>query len=294
MTTYKGIDVSHHNGTINWSKVKAAGIKFAIVRAGYGSNTADNRFDANAKGAIAAGIPIGVYWFSYALSNSDAKAEAKKCLEVIKGYKIDLPVFYDFEYDTVSYAKKHGVTLGKKQFNSFATAFLSEIEKAGYKGGIYYNVDYKLNYVDKSVCGKYVQWLARYASKPGYNCDIWQYSESGTVSGISGKDVDMNILYNADLLPTRKPTYTVGKVYTTKAKLYIRSSAAKGNNVKKKSSVTADAKKNCCLGIKARLKMGTRVTCKEVKIGSDGSVFAKIPSGWILAWNARTKRTNLG
>lgn len=191
MGKVKGIDISVWNGVLDWSKVKAAGIKFAIIRAGYGK-TVDECFSANAKGAIAAGIPIGVYWFSYALNTAGAKQEARKCIETIKGLKITLPVFFDFEYDTVAYAKKQSVTLGKEAFNSHSVAFCKAIQAAGYKAGVYYNLDYYNRFVDESRLKNYVQWYAQYNSTADISgWDIWQYSSSGTISGCSGR-FDMN------------------------------------------------------------------------------------------------------
>ena len=99
MANIIGIDVSYANGTIDWSKVKAAGISFAIIRGGYGRYQVDSQFENNITGALAQGIPVGIYWFSYALDVAGAKAEAQKCLETIRGYDVKLPIFFDFEYD---------------------------------------------------------------------------------------------------------------------------------------------------------------------------------------------------
>lgn len=196
----KGIDVSYANGVIDWAKIKAAGISFAIIRAGYGRYQVDSQFSANIKGALAQGIPVGIYWFSYALDAASARQEAKKCMETIKGYEIKLPVFYDFEYDTIRYAKEQGVTLGKTEYNQFARAFLEEIRAGGYTPGIYYNLDYYRTMVDSSVLAGYTVWYAQYASSPNHSgYDIWQYSGSGTIAGLSGK-FDMNELKNTALL----------------------------------------------------------------------------------------------
>ena len=203
----RGIDVSEHNGSLDWSAIKQDGVSFAIIRAGYGRYQTDSRFYENIEGAISNGIPVGIYWFSYALNASYAKQEAKKCMEVISGYRVTLPVFYDFEYDTVRYAKEQGVTLGKAQFNEFANAFLGEIQAAGYKPGIYYNLDYYQSMVDPVVLGSYCIWYAQYASKPSItDYAIWQYTSSGTLNGVAG-NVDLNQLKDASLLA---PEYTPG------------------------------------------------------------------------------------
>lgn len=199
-----GIDVSSHNGSIDWSKVKNAGVKFAIIRAGYGRYAVDDYFYTNIKNALANGIAVGVYWFSYALDVNGAKEEANKCLETIKGYNVTLPVFFDFEYDTVRYAKDNGVTLGKNEFNNHTVAFCEVIKQAGYTPGVYYNYDYYKSYVDNSKIGKYAIWYAQYSSNPVVtNYTIWQYSSSGTVNGISGK-VDVNYMQKAVLTPSWK------------------------------------------------------------------------------------------
>lgn len=198
MSNIYGIDVSEHNGTLNWAKIKASGIKFAIIRTGYGKKYTDTQFKANMDGAIAQGIPVGVYHFSYALNASGAKTEAEYVLSLLKPYKdkITLPVFFDFEYDTISYAKKQGVTLGRQAFNDHAVAFLEVVKEAGYKPGIYYNLDYKNRFVDMSRLAGYVQWYAQYnntASWTGY--DIWQYSSSYKIAGHNCK-FDINIADN--------------------------------------------------------------------------------------------------
>lgn len=198
MATIKGIDVSKHNGNINWKKVKDDGIKFVIIRAGYGSSTVDEKFEEYIKGAIEEGIDIGIYWFSYAISEEKAKLEAVKCMEVIKPYKdkITYPVFYDFEYDSVSYAKKQGVSINKTKATAFAYSFLKEIEKGGYIPGLYTNIDFSNNYFFKSLQRDYDLWIAQYASRCSYSEPhvMWQYSESGRVSGIDG-DTDLDYCY---------------------------------------------------------------------------------------------------
>ncbi|WP_018590857.1 GH25 family lysozyme [Terrisporobacter glycolicus] len=198
MATIKGIDVSKHNGNINWKKVKDDGIKFVIIRAGYGSSTVDEKFEEYIKGAIEEGIDIGIYWFSYAISEEKAKLEAVKCMEVIKPYKdkITYPVFYDFEYDSVSYAKKQGVSINKTKATAFAYSFLKEIEKGGYIPGLYTNIDFSNNYFFKSLQRDYDLWIAQYASRCSYSEShvMWQYSESGRVSGIDG-DTDLDYCY---------------------------------------------------------------------------------------------------
>lgn len=195
MAKIYGIDVSEHNGALNWAKIKASGIRFAIIRTGYGKGYTDKQFAANMKGALAQGIPVGVYHFSYALNAAGAKNEAAHVLSLLEPYrdKITLPVFFDFEYDTVDYAKKQGVTLGKQAFNDHAVAFLEAVRAAGYTPGIYYNLDYKNRFVDTSRLGGYVQWYAQYNKTASWNgWDLWQYSSSHSITGHSCR-FDINV-----------------------------------------------------------------------------------------------------
>ena len=207
-----GIDVSEHNGALDWAKIKASGVQFAIIRTGYGVSHVDNYFEKNIQGALAQDIPVGVYHFSYALDAAGAKKEGEFVLSILKPYwgKILLPVFYDFEYDTVDYAKKKGVTLGKEAFNAHTVAFCETVKSAGYTPGVYYNLDYFRRFVDKSRVGDYVLWFAQYASAPGVSdYAIWQYSSSHTISGISGR-FDANILKDTSLLEKTTNKYTPG------------------------------------------------------------------------------------
>ena len=202
MSKIIGIDVSAHNGTLDWAALKKAGVAFAIIRTGYGTSHTDSEFARNMEGAIANGIPVGVYHFSYALDAAGAKCEAEYVAKLLGPYtdKIALPVFLDFESDTVNYAAKHGVTLGKAAFNAHAVAFCEAIKAAGYTPGVYYNLDYYRRFVDTAKLRGYVQWYAQYASSASIDgWDLWQYTSSGTFSGVSGK-FDVNILSNEDLL----------------------------------------------------------------------------------------------
>ena len=198
MATIKGIDVSKHNGSIDWKKVKSSEVKFVIIRAGFGSLNVDDRFEENIKGAIKENIDVGVYWFSYATSEEKARVEAAKCIEVLKPYKdkIIYPVFYDFEYDSLNYAKKQGVSLNRTKVTAFANTFLKEIKKEGYIPGIYTNIDFSSNYYSKDILNEYDVWIAQYTSRFTYTGPhiMWQYSESGKIPGIQG-NVDLNYSY---------------------------------------------------------------------------------------------------
>ena len=187
----KGIDVSQWQGNIDWQKVKGAGVQFAMLRAGYGRNNLDTKFHRNAQGAAAAGIPVGLYWFSYALNVEMARREAQYAVELAKKYKITWPIAYDLEYDTVSYAAKNGVAITKSLATQMAIAFCEEIKRLGYIPMVYTNLDYLNRYFDRSKL-PYDLWYAQYASTASVaDKEIWQYSSKGSVPGIAG-NVDMN------------------------------------------------------------------------------------------------------
>lgn len=189
----KGIDVSTWQGTIDWAKVKAAGIQFAIIRAGYGKSTIDQQFKRNISECNRLGIPCGVYWFSYALTAADARREADACIAAVKPYKLEFPVVYDLEYDTVRYAKQNGVTINKALATEMVKAFCGRVEELGYYAMNYCNNDYASRMLDMAALSRFDLWYAWYNS----TCDrkdagVWQYSSSGQVAGIAG-NVDMNI-----------------------------------------------------------------------------------------------------
>lgn len=183
----KIIDVSTWQGNIDWSKVKADGVQGAIIRAGFGSlaSQKDNKFEQNYKNAKAVGMPIGAYWYSYATSVADAKKEAQVCLSILKGKQFEYPIYYDLEDPSMT-------GCGKSVLTQIATTFCETLESAGYYVGIYSNPNWLKNYLDYNTVKKYTLWLAHWGvSEPSYECGLWQYSSSGSVSGISGR-VDMN------------------------------------------------------------------------------------------------------
>lgn len=200
-TTYKrGIDVSEWQKTIDWEKVKAAGIDFAMIKAGSGRNRIDPQFKHNISECNRLGIPCGVYWFSYAYTEELARNEAKYCLAAIAPYKLDYPVAYDFEYDSVDNAEKLGIEITKEMASSFARAFLGEIEAARYYAQLYTNADYLTRYFDSELAKRYDVWLAQWPANPDPNKKppeaggIWQYSNTGSVDGISVR-VDLDAAY---------------------------------------------------------------------------------------------------
>ena len=188
-TMYKGIDVSEHQGIIKWDSVKA---DFAILRAGYGKviSQKDKQFENNYAGAKKAGIPVGAYWYSYAMTPEDARKEADVFLEVIKGKKFEYPVFYDVE-------EQKQFNLGKDKVSAIIRAFLEEAESAGYWVGLYMSASPLSSYVADTIKQRYCIWVANYGvSQPSYAgaYGLWQYSCAGRVDGITG-NVDLDYSY---------------------------------------------------------------------------------------------------
>ena len=190
--TAHGIDVSHHQGAIDWDLV-ATQIDFAIVRIGYGANltTQDDRYwKANADACTRLKIPFGVYIYSHATNEEQALDEARHVLRQIKGYKLSMPVYLDLEDEDISN------NCSPEQILRNATVFCNAIEAAGYEVGIYANTHWWEKYLSSPQYDKWDRWVARYASQTGYNktYSMWQYTSKGSVKGITG-DVDMNYWY---------------------------------------------------------------------------------------------------
>ena len=195
MSVYHVIDVSKWQGVIDWERVKAAGVDGVMIRAGYGAGNIDEQFTRNARECNRLDIPMGVYWFSYAWTNEMAKAEARYCLDAIAPYRIQFPVAYDWEYDSMDRAQKNGVTPGKAEITGYAEAFLSAIDAAGYYAANYTNLDYLTRYFDGNRLKQYDVWLAAYRdTRPAARHNMWQYTSEGHIDGIAG-NVDMNRAY---------------------------------------------------------------------------------------------------
>ena len=188
-----GIDVSKHNGSINWNSVKDSGkVDFVVMRAGYGKlvSQKDPKFEEYYSACKKLGIPIGCYWYSYAKTIAEAQTEARVFLDVIRGKQFEFPVYLDLEEESQ-------FRLGKNTCSAIAEAFLEIVEKAGYFVGIYSSKSGLENYIDASIRKKYSVWVAHVnVQKTSYSMpfDMWQYSWKGRIDGISG-DVDCNYCY---------------------------------------------------------------------------------------------------
>lgn len=208
----KLLDISFWQDTLDFSKIKKAGYDNIILRAGYGT-TIDSKFNEYAAACKKNNINIvAVYWFIYATNLTEVKANANKCLEVIKAYKPKI-VFADFEYDTINKAAKKGVKLGAKECDSFTIEFCETVKKAGYTPGYYANTDYYKNMYSSVKNKGYVFWLAHYKSdysyhEPPIKCDFFQYTDRGTVPGVSGKKFDTNVCFSEKYLSKTSSTNT--------------------------------------------------------------------------------------
>ena len=208
----KLLDISFWQDTLDFAKIKKSGYDNIILRAGYGT-TIDSKFNEYANACKKNNINIvAVYWFIYATNLTEVKANANKCLEVIKAYKPKI-VFADFEYDTVTKAAKKGVKLGSKECDNFTIEFCETVKKAGYTPGYYANTDYYKNMYSSVKNKGYVFWLAHYKSdysyhEPPIKCDFFQYTDRGTVPGISGKKFDTNVCFSEKYLSKTSSTST--------------------------------------------------------------------------------------
>ncbi len=191
-----GIDVSKHNGSIDWNAVKNSGVSFVIIRCGYrgsatGALIADPRFEANIQGATAAGLKVGLYIFSQAVNNTEAVEEASMAIEKARRYKITYPIFIDVE---AAGGRADGIDNGTR--TEVIRTFCNTVQAEGYTAGVYANRNWLNTKINTGSLGSAKVWLAQYAAAPTYNgrYEMWQYSSTGKIGGIKG-NVDLNISY---------------------------------------------------------------------------------------------------
>ena len=198
--TRRGIDVSEYQGKIDWNAVKDGGFDFAFIRIGYRGYTngqifPDDLARENLAGARAAGIDVGVYFYSQAVSPEEAADEARWCLDFLDREKLDLPLVYDWEWVS-SEARTGG--MDRATLTECAKTFCQTIENGGYQPMLYFNSHISRDLLDLQALAQYPFWLAQYKEKLDYpyQVDFWQYTEEGTVPGIKGKvDIDLMFLY---------------------------------------------------------------------------------------------------
>lgn len=196
MSDFNCIDVSEHNGLIDWSAACADGVSFAFIRAGFGQDYEsqdDKYFHINMENAIKAGVKVGIYFYSYATTAEQAIGEAEHCCRLIEPYKnkISFPVFYDVEESKIEHHIEETIP-----------AFINYMNSRGYNAGVYCTASWFDDYFKPIDCAYF--WLASWGSNDGKPhikpqwCDIWQYTSIGKVDGISGY-TDLDILYNEDM-----------------------------------------------------------------------------------------------
>ena len=188
----KGIDISCFNPNINYQKLKQQGYTFVIIRAGFGNDISqkDELFEKHIQGAKKAGLGIGIYYFCYAGNVAQAKREAQICSQIISKYRADIQygVFYDYEEDSIRYARQRGYAVNRQTVTDILVAFCSEIERNGFVAGVYGNTNDTRLYMDLNRIKKYMFWYAAPgATTFAFDCDIWQYSFWLTSSAFSGE-----------------------------------------------------------------------------------------------------------
>ena len=193
----RGIDVSNHQGTVDWNKAKAAGIDFAILKVGPVYGKPDDSFERNAAECERLGIPYGVYYYSYARSVEDANKEADRTLAWLGGHHPSLPVYYDLEDNYIL----QDPNFSKDKLAQIAQTFCNRMEAVGFKSGIYANLNWLNNYLDSPSLSGYDHWVAQYNWRCDYtgSYSFWQYSSSGNVPGVNGR-CDMNYCFNGSFL----------------------------------------------------------------------------------------------
>ena len=201
-----GADFSKHQGTIDWASVKQSGVEFVILRAavrGYGSSgnlVTDSQIAANIKGALSQNIDVGIYVFSQAVTTEEAVEEAERALDIIKGYDIKLPIYFDSEYSGAPNRTGRADGLTKSERTALAEAFCETVGKAGYKAGVYASKSFFYDNLDYAALQSrgYEIWLAHYISSVTdfkYPYNIWQYTSKGSIGGVQSEYADLDIAY---------------------------------------------------------------------------------------------------
>ena len=199
------IDISEWQVGMDYSKLKSSNVEAVIVRAGRSTSggefglVEDKMFRKHIEGVLKEGIPVGAYWFSYAVNSEQARREADYCCDLLDKYNITLPVMFDWEYDSMNKAKARGANITKGDITQMTVSFCDRVKERGYTPGVYFNLDYMINYEDIPTFKKngYVLWLAQYADNPSVadGIHIWQYTSKGKIGGYNG-NIDCSKILN--------------------------------------------------------------------------------------------------
>lgn len=185
MPVWMGLDVSGANGAIDWPRVQADGIQFAVIRSSYGVNGVDVRWQENQAGARAAGLPVGAYHYSYALTEAEAAQEAAHVLSLVRGVPLTLPVWYDME-DADGWKAAHGFDFSRAHITALCRVFERVLRAAGVACGVYASESWWNSYINAAVLTG-DKWVAAWRDTPPARAfDLWQYTDSGAVGGITG------------------------------------------------------------------------------------------------------------
>ena len=228
MKIQHGIDVSYHNGNLDWSVIKNAGVEFAILRAAYrgygdeGTLLKDSKFAEYIRGAQSYGIPVGAYIYSQAITTKEAVQEANYILNIVKNYSLDLPIVFDYEFSPSSEGRTNLAwaegELNKTKMTDITLAFCNTIKSAGYDVMVYANKTFLNKNIDHEVIedAGYEIWLAHYTKSTDYTGDyrIWQYTSTGRIPGIADKVFDCNFMYSGDIASSVKISDIPNQVYT--------------------------------------------------------------------------------
>ena len=235
MKIQHGIDVSYHNGNLDWSVIKNAGVEFAILRAAYrgygdeGTLLKDSKFAEYIRGAQAYGIPVGAYIYSQAITTKEAVQEANYILNIVKNYSLDLPIVFDYEFSPSSKGRTNLAwaegELNKTKMTNITLAFCNTIKSAGYDVMVYANKTFLTKNIDHEVIENagYDVWLAHYVNQnennyqgTNYTGDfkIWQYTSTGRIPGIADKVFDCNFMYGGDISSSVRISDIPNQVYT--------------------------------------------------------------------------------
>jgi GH25 family lysozyme M1 (1,4-beta-N-acetylmuramidase) len=198
-TSRLGLDVSSHQGWIDWSAVAESGVDFVMIRAGYrgyseGELNTDEYFYYNIESALENGLDVGIYYFSQAMSEEEAAQEAQAVLDLVDGYNLTYPIYFDWE--TIDEGAARTDTISGSELTRYAKVFCDTIQDAGYTAGVYFNLSMAAHLYQLYQLKDYAFWLAEYQDTPSFPFAVamWQYTSQGEVPGITGT-VDLNLLF---------------------------------------------------------------------------------------------------
>lgn len=288
------IDVSQHNGKINWKKSNVTDRDYVIIRLGYrgyskGGLVKDSEFYANSIDllGIGSGVHTGYYFVTQAINEAEAIAEADFCIEQIEqsAFVSELPIFFDSEYSTEPSRNGRADKISKDKRTKCAIAFCERIEQKGYRAGVYANKDWFNNQLDVALLLDYVLWVAQYNNQctSNHRVDIWQYTQTGSLLGHKG-NIDMNKAFIDMKHISNKNVSRETRVFPQKgtymlmSNMVIRTQPNIASTIKTYKQLTQNAQKNATQS--GVLLTGTRVDVSSF-IWQDEYLWALIPSGWV-------------